>query len=105
MVTFTVTAVGSGTLTYQRTCNGTNLPNATNQNYTIPVVQITDAAQYTVTVSNGIDTLTSRTATLTVHNGTGDPFYVRLIGSRQDYVFKKNFTYFWASPWIFTERP
>ncbi len=64
--TFSVTATGSATLAYQWKKNGTAISGATASSYTIFGVVPADAADYTVTVSNGAGTVTSDAATLTV---------------------------------------
>ena len=97
-VTFSVVATGGGTLTYQWTCSGTNIPSATASSYTINNVQDSDAAGYAVTVSNGVTSVTSRTAQLTVEPGTGDPLLMVVQGPRQDYSFKNGVTYYVGSP-------
>ena len=65
--TFTVSAsTSSGTLTYQWYKNGTAISGATGATLTISNASSTDAANYTVTVSNGISSITSTAAALTV---------------------------------------
>jgi glucose/arabinose dehydrogenase len=64
--TFSVTASGSPTPTYQWRRNGTNISGATSPTYTIPNVQPADAGQYSVVVTNSAGTVTSNNATLTV---------------------------------------
>ncbi|HEY1718362.1 MAG TPA: pectinesterase family protein [Verrucomicrobiae bacterium] len=66
--TFSVSATGISSPTYQWLQNGTNAPYATATNATlvIPNAQIADAATYSVIVSNGAGTVTSATATLNV---------------------------------------
>ena len=66
--TFSVTGAGTGPLSYQWKKNGTNISGATSSSYSIASVVSTDAANYTVVVSNFCGTaLTSSTATLTVN--------------------------------------
>ena len=65
-VTFSVAAAGRAPLTYQWTCNGTNIPGATSSSFTISSVQTTDAATYAVVVANGAGSLGSSGATLAV---------------------------------------
>ncbi len=69
-VTFSVSATGSNPLTYQWRKNGTNISGATGNSYTIASVQASDAANYSVTVSNSRGTATSNNATLTVTGST-----------------------------------
>lgn len=65
-VTFTVVAAGSVPLTYQWRKNGVSIAGATASSYSTGAVQSTDAAQYSVVVSNAAGSVTSNTATLTV---------------------------------------
>lgn len=64
--TFSVSASGSGLLSYQWQFNGGNIPGATDINLTLTAVQPTDAGNYTVTVTNSAGAITSRIAVLTV---------------------------------------
>ncbi len=64
-VTFQVFATGSDTLAYQWKKNGALISGATSWSYTF-VADLTDAGNYTVTVSNAIGSATSAVATLTV---------------------------------------
>ncbi len=69
--TFSVNASGSQPLTYQWQRNGTNLPSATQPNYTLPVVSLEDnQAQFRCVIQNSYGTLTSSSASLTVINAT-----------------------------------
>jgi len=52
-------------LYYQWRRNGVNIPGAVNTNYTVSNVQGTNTGAYTVVVGDGIETVTSSTATLT----------------------------------------
>ncbi len=97
-VTFSVVATGSGTLTYQWTCYGESIPGGTNNSYTINNVQAGDALYYAVTVLNGVTSVSSHAAWLTVLEGTGDPLYTYVQGPRQDYSFKNGVTYCISSP-------
>ncbi|MDB6110159.1 MAG: hypothetical protein JWR69_1909 [Pedosphaera sp.] len=66
--TFFVAATGNGTLTYQWKKNGTSIPSATADTFTITPVAAGDAGSYTVVVHNGIDPdTTSNPAVLTVN--------------------------------------
>ncbi len=64
---FGVTASGSGTLSYQWKRNGAVIAGATTASYTTPATTSSDsAAQFSVTVTNSIGSVTSASATLTV---------------------------------------
>lgn len=52
-VTFTVTATGTAPLAYQWSKNGVIIPGAVSSAYTVNNAQLTDAARYSVVVSNG----------------------------------------------------
>ena len=69
-VTFTVGALGNPPLRYAWRLNGTPLSNKTNATLTIPNVQLTNAGDYSVVVTDFvgtvISTITSSNATLTV---------------------------------------
>ena len=66
-VSFSVTAVGTPTLTYQWQHAGTNLPGAQSATLNLNSISFTDAGNYSVTVSNGLGAaLTSSTAILTL---------------------------------------
>jgi hypothetical protein len=65
--TFSVSASGSGPLSYQWQLNGTNIAGATAASYTRSNVQSTDnGAQFRVVVSNSVGSVTSNAAVLTV---------------------------------------
>ncbi len=65
--TFSVTAAGSPSLTYQWQKNGVNISGATGTTYTTPPVTLADnGAIFTVIVSNSLGGATSTPATLTV---------------------------------------
>jgi hypothetical protein len=74
-VTFSVNAIGAPTLTYQWKKAGNDIANETTSNLTIASVQASDAAEYTVTVSNGTDNQTSAPAVLIV--GTKNIWHVK----------------------------
>jgi hypothetical protein len=72
--TFTVTASGNGTLTYQWYENGAAISGATSPSYTTPALALTDnGEQYSVTVSDPGGTVTSTAATLAVTALTAAP--------------------------------
>jgi hypothetical protein len=64
--TFSVTAIGGGTYTYQWKKMGLNIVGATAATLVLNNVQPADAATYSVTVTNAMGTVTSNAATLTV---------------------------------------
>lgn len=64
--TFTVSAVGTGTLFYRWKFNGNDISNATNSTLALPNVQPANAGSYSVVVSDAAGSLTSASATLTV---------------------------------------
>ncbi|MBW8865565.1 MAG: immunoglobulin domain-containing protein, partial [Verrucomicrobia bacterium] len=65
--TFTVAATGSAPLSYQWTRNNTNLPAATNSTLTLLNVQMSQAGNYAVIVSNVVSSVVSSNAVLTVN--------------------------------------
>ena len=64
---FSVSASGSATLTYQWRKNGTAISSATSATYTIAATSAADAASYSVVVTNSAGSATSSSATLTVN--------------------------------------
>ena len=65
--TFSVAALGTGTLTYQWKKGGNAISGATSASYTTPATVASDSgSQFTVTVSNSFGSVTSAAATLTV---------------------------------------
>jgi len=68
--TFTVTASGSGTLTYQWSFNGSAISGATGSSYTVTNAQAGNAGSYTVSVTNNNGSTTSHGANLSVSTGT-----------------------------------
>src|ERR1700680_1508468 len=68
MATFSVTATGTATLTYQWKKNGAAIGGATSASYTTPATTSADnGAQFTVTVTNSVGSVTSNAANLTVN--------------------------------------
>ncbi len=66
--TFSVTATGAGTLTYQWKKNGTAISGATSASYTTPAALASDnGASFNVTVTSTAGSVTSNAATLTVN--------------------------------------
>jgi len=69
--TFSVAAIGSGTLTYQWSRNGTAVSGATSASYTTPPTSNGDnGAQFTVAITNSVGNVVSNPATLTVTPAT-----------------------------------
>ena len=64
--TFTVTATGAPTPTYQWRKDGTAIAGATSSSYTVSSAALTNAGDYTVVVTNTAGAVTSTAATLTV---------------------------------------
>jgi hypothetical protein len=68
---FSVTAAGTGPLSYQWRKNGSNISGATSASYTTPATVTGDnGAQFSVVVSNSVGSVTSNAATLTVNAAT-----------------------------------
>jgi hypothetical protein len=65
-VAFGVSVTGTALLRYQRKFNGTNLINATNAFYLLPLVGTNTAGNYAVVVTNAAGSTTSSNAALTV---------------------------------------
>jgi hypothetical protein len=65
---FTVTASGTGTLSYQWRKDTADIDGATEATYTIPATTVGDAGSYDCVVSNGCGAQLSAAATLTVND-------------------------------------
>jgi hypothetical protein len=63
---FGVIAGGTAPLSYQWTWNGTNLPGATNASLDLPNIQSGQSGNYSVTITNAVDTVVSSNALLTI---------------------------------------
>jgi hypothetical protein len=63
---FNAGASGTFPLAYQWQLNGTNIPGATNLNYTNASVTLNDFGPYQIIVTNGVGSITSAVAMLTV---------------------------------------
>jgi hypothetical protein len=96
-VTFSVVAGGVG-LSYQWTCNGTNIYGATGSSYTINNVLYNQAGDYRVIITSAAGSVTSQAANLTVDLPSGVSFAVGLEGPRQDYTFRSGWTYYIYNP-------
>ena len=68
---FSVSASGWAPLSYQWQFMGTNTPDATGTNYTLPDVAAADAGGYDVMITNNYGSVTSRMAVLTVVSPPG----------------------------------
>ncbi len=67
-VSFSVTATGAGTLSYQWRKNTINIPGATGSTFTIPSAVAGDAGAYSVVVTGACDSVTSSAVTLTINS-------------------------------------
>ena len=74
-VAFSVSASGSPTPTYQWQKNGAAIAGATKASLIITPVQVSDAGNYTVVVTNTAGSVTSATAMLTVNSVTVVPSF------------------------------
>ncbi|ATC64553.1 hypothetical protein CMV30_11640 [Nibricoccus aquaticus] len=80
--TFSVTASGTATLTYQWRFNGSNISGATGSSYSLSNAQTAAAGNYSVVVTNSVGTATSNNAVLTVNTGsTAGVIYVSPTGT------------------------
>ena len=90
--TFSVTATGTGPLTYQWKKNGVNITGgtgATSNTYTTPAMGYAgNGAVYSVVVSNSAGTVTSRSATLTL-NKTSTLQSYGLVANASDGLYDK----------------
>jgi glucose/arabinose dehydrogenase len=83
-VTFRVRATGAPTLHYQWRRNGTDVPGATAQDYTIPVVaQADNGARFRAFVSNSAGSALSDEAVLTIATPTATATFLRMDGTTQ----------------------
>jgi uncharacterized delta-60 repeat protein len=73
-VTFDVTAIGTDPMTYQWRQGGTNLAGATSTSLTLHSLELSEAGNYDVIVSNKFGSVTSAVATLNLTVATFDPF-------------------------------
>ncbi len=67
--TFSVSAAGGSSLSYQWNFNSTAIPGATSSSYTVSNAQASDAGTYTVTVTDTDGSITSNGANLSVNSG------------------------------------
>jgi len=65
--TFSVTAGGTAPLSYQWSLNATNISGATNASLTLNNVQFSQSGNYSVLVTNAVDSVISSNAVLTVN--------------------------------------
>jgi hypothetical protein len=80
-VSFTVEATGSAPLTYQWFKGAEPIDGATSDTYSIDSVAASDAGDYSVRVSNPVNSAPSRTAHLTVNPDIAGPGVASVIGS------------------------
>ena len=86
--TFNVTATGSTPLSYQWSENGTAIPGATSASYTTPAVALgangsTAVGSFQVTVSNSVNSVTSKAVTLTAGARPPKPGDIRYLSAAQ----------------------
>ena len=67
-ISFSVTATGSGTLTYQWLYSGANISGATTNPFTLANAQLTNNGNYSVIMTNNFGSVTSSLAVLLVTN-------------------------------------
>ena len=96
MADFTVTALGAQPLSYQWQFNGTDIQGATATNHTIVNVQLSDAGDYTVVVTNNSGSLTSAVATLTVIEANNQPIVANPIPDQTN-TYGAEFTFTFAA--------
>jgi hypothetical protein len=107
--TFSAVADGTPSLLYQWTYNGANLANTTNSTFTLTNVQMAQAGNYAVTVSNAYGITNSIAAVLTVNPPPPAPIItsfsplvgqagttVQLVGNNFSAVAASNSVYFGA---------
>jgi hypothetical protein len=91
---FSVNAMGSGSLSYQWQHNGTNLPGATLNAVNIPNVSQLNAGEYQVIVTNTVGAVTSLVARLTLlatdTDGDGISDDVEIAGGTDPFVDDRN---------------
>ena len=91
-ITFSVIASGTGPLSYQWQFNGANIPGATAAAYSKSNVQVTDAGNYQVVITNSYGSVTSGAAAITFgsqpveFNGNGLNWTVNQNGSYYPYA-------------------
>lgn len=97
---FTVMAMGCPNVNFQWYFNTNNvLTGQTNSTLTLTNVQLTNAGDYSVTVSDLSGSTNSVEAVLTVLTSLGPPPpYITLSGSLTNYVFRRDTTYYIAGP-------
>jgi hypothetical protein len=80
-VSFKVEATGSAPVSYQWFKGATAIDGATTNTYSIDSVTVSDAGDYSVRVSNPVNSVPSRSAHLTVNPDTAGPGVASVIGS------------------------
>jgi hypothetical protein len=89
-VSFTVKASGSAPVSYQWFKGATPIDGATNDTYSIPSVTLADAGDYSAHVTNPVNSVTSRTAHLTVNADTTGPNITSIAGSPNTVIIQFN---------------
>ncbi len=115
--TFTANAVGSPDPTYQWQFNGTNIADATNTSYTIPVTTVTNLGIYDVVASNVVGTNASDNASLSfldvrclpsliLYGPVGASYAIQeatSLGGGTNWMTITNITLTASQPYIFTD--
>jgi hypothetical protein len=80
-VSFNVQATGSAPVSYQWIKGADPIDGATSDSYSIPSATLSDAGDYSVRVTNPVNSVASRTARLVVNRDTAGPGVVSVTGS------------------------
>ena len=89
MATFSVTATGTGTLSYQWKKGSTLIPDATNSSYTTPAMSYAgNGAVYSVVITDSANSVSSNSATLTVEKTTILQSYGRVANASDGFYDK-----------------
>jgi len=87
-----VTASGAAPLRYQWRKNGTNIAGATTNSYAISNAQPSNAANYTLVITNSIGSITSRVAVLSVN-----PLWTQAFADNFNVNSAANWNLFWGA--------
>ena len=88
--TFSVTAIGAGTVGYQWKKNGTNITGATTSSYTTPAMGYAgNGAEYSVEITDSASKVTSSSAKLTVSLSTSSTKSYSQLANASDGLYEK----------------